>query len=778
MKISLGLVGIDKELTENSEPIQNATNSEVTYSQMNMTATPSFDPAKQRRYIPLIGTQNQSTMYDSYGNPVTVYFQTNTKNKSFIDMKKFLEARVIKDNKFHLILFDNDLANIDPHDVNLPLYMKQKVFIECQRNYYYYIREVVRIQSQGGPYVRYKLDRGNLALSYCFTHSLNIYHEQPRQTGKTVGSYTWFSWVYNFGSRNASMTFLNKKMKDAERNLDDMKKVIEALPPYLRFTQAFAANGQKLKGRNTVSYMRHPINFNKIETIPGAASETQAISLLRGRSITNCWIDESAFFLYLDKTLSNAMPALTRAFKNCHDNGAPHGLCLTSTPGFVSTDWGKYMYDLKSQMTPFSEMWYDLDTDQLTQLINSNEKSIFVHIRMTYQQLGYSEDWFKDRCKEQNYNWVDIRREYLLEWATDAENSPFTKEQLDIVSQLVRQPKRQIYLLNYLFNIYEELAPRVIPIIGADVAAGYNRDSSALSVIDSTTTKLVADFNCNYISTVDFARVIYELVNRYMPNALVCVERNGVGSGVVAKLMKSKIKSNLYYEIKERTIEEKSDGIHISRKKQMTKVYGLDNTKVVREQLMDLLMLRMEDHKDKFVSPIIANELKNLEVKKTGKIDHSVNSHDDAVFSYLLALYPIYYGKNIKENWNITTPTLKTEACEGEEIFQDFEGTETVGIADQIELLHNDMVTEQLKQINDGTKSYNQFIAEQRKENNEAMRQILLNKVGQKAYCSKFNVPAESIQEQNQSFSMLGAINNYYDESTYIDDEMLKDDDM
>ena len=60
------------------------------------------------------------------------------------------------------------------------------------------------------------------------------------------------------------------------------------------------------------------------------------------------------------------MPALTRAFKNCRDNGAPHGLCLTSTPGFLTTECGQYMYDLKNKMTPFSELWYDFTLEQLT----------------------------------------------------------------------------------------------------------------------------------------------------------------------------------------------------------------------------------------------------------------------------------------------------------------------------------------------------------------------------------------------------------------------------
>ena len=90
-----------------------------------------------------------------------------------------------------------------------------------------------------------------------------------------------------------------------------------------------------------------------------ATNRSSAISLLRGRTITNCWLDESAFFKFLEESLQNAMPALSRAFANCKANGAPHGLCLTSTPGFLSTEEGRYMYDLKCNMTPFSELWFD-----------------------------------------------------------------------------------------------------------------------------------------------------------------------------------------------------------------------------------------------------------------------------------------------------------------------------------------------------------------------------------------------------------------------------------
>ena len=728
--------------------------------------------SNQKRYVPLLNflsSKNNNGIeedkrYDGSGY-VTVYYQMNTLNQSFLDMHYYLKAKGIKNNKFHLLLYDNDLAYIDPHDVNLNTYMKQKVFLECQRNFWYYIREVVRVQSQGGPYVRYRLDRGNLALNFCFTLNLNIYQEQPRQTGKTVATEVWYSWVYNFGSRNANMIFLNKKHDDAKRNLSSLKDIIKALPPYLRFDQAFGVDGKKLKASNTVSYIQHKINYNNIRALPMARNRTAAISLLRGQTITNCWIDESAFFQFLEESLQNGMPALTTAFRNCRMNGAPHGLCLTSTPGFLTTEEGQYMYDLKCKMTPFSELWYDFTLQQLTDTLQANEKSIFVYIRTTYQQLGYSEQWLKDRIKEQNQKWTDIRREFLLEWATTAENCPFTQEELRNVQRYVRNPIKQVYISNFLFNIYSEISPRDKTLIGVDVAAGYSKDSSAISVTDSKTTKLVADFNCNYINPVDLATVLYNLVMNYLPNSLITIERNGVGTGTLAKLMKSKIRNNLYYEIKERTIEERPDGIKTWKRKQMTKVYGVDNTGTVREQLMDLLTDRVRDHYDKFISPILYEELKNLEIKKTGRIDHSANSHDDTIFSYLYSIYPLYFGKNIRENWHITIPTLRTAEDEAQEIFQDFDATEAVSIVRDLENMehHDDMVQDQLNTL-DKSKLYTQFLEQQRAENDAAMAQILATKIGREAYSRQFNVPLEQLEGENQGYSMLGAIDNFYSE--------------
>ena len=55
------------------------------------------------------------------------------------------------------------------------------------------------------------------------------------------------------------------------------------------------------------------------------------------------------------------------------------------------------------------------------------------------------------------------------------------------------------------------------------------------------------------------------------------------------------------------------------------------------------------------------NKDKAVKVKKSGKVEHSDKTHDDNVFSYLMALYVWYEGKNLVENFGIRKSTLRTD---------------------------------------------------------------------------------------------------------------------
>ena len=134
------------------------------------------------------------------------------------------------------------------------------------------------------------------------------------------------------------------------------------------------------------------------------------------------------------------------------------------------------------------------------------------------------------------------------------------------------------------------------------------------------------------------------LRNRPRDKSCALSKDKGYGLSVIAKLKETRIKRNLYYEIKDRELEETIENGVRKVKKTKTKVFGIHSTSAVRDNLIELLKERMRLHKDKFISPTIYQELRGLEVKRNGKVEHSDLTHDDQIFSYIMAMYVWYEG--------------------------------------------------------------------------------------------------------------------------------------
>lgn len=707
--------------------------------------------------------------------PITIYYQMTTTNQSFMDMHYFLKHKGIKHNRFFLALYDPDLAGVDPRDPNLNSMMKRKILRECIVNFWYFIREVVRVPDQGGDVgsgKRYKLHRGNLAQNFCFLLNWNIFLELPRQYGKTISAVIWYLWVFNFGTTNSEIMFMNKKHDDSKMNLQRLKDIRNALPSYLKMDAGYGPDGQKKKPRSNVETLEHISNGNKITTKPGAKSKALANTLGRGCTMPLQWYDEYAFIVFNSIIYASATPAYKTASSNAALNGAPYGILITTTPGDMTTDEGMAAYNMKNNATPFNEQYYDFNMNQLIELKNTNTSSSFIYIRFTYQQLGGGAEYFREMTILLEKDWDAIRREILLEWAKGSSNSPFKQQDLDEIGRLVmKEPIQQICVANYYFlNIYKRMELyKYPPIMGVDVSGGYQKDSSAITIIDSKTTDVAAEFNCNYISPNDLAKVIYEIVIKYMPNAIVNVERNGgFGASTLSILIKTKIKRNLYFEIKDRVIEERFDGYKSVKKTKKVKVYGFDETKASRDLLMEIMRDRVDNHKAKIISPLIYDELTTLEVKKNGKIEHSSNAHDDQVFSWLLALYVWYEGKNLMENFGLEKATIKTDEDYDMEFGIDEEYTNIV------EGMNNDttnnMIQDQLEYLStDRTMSFQQWEELERQKDKKAMDELLNTRLGRLAYSEKFNVDLEDIPGTS---SMTELPNDLFD-SFYTDNNVV-----
>ncbi len=684
----------------------------------------------------------------------TIYYHMSTTNKSFLEMHKYLEDSGIQNNKFMLALLDPDLASIDPYDPNLSRQMKTKVLRECLYNPWYFFREIVRIPDSGqASGVKFELSRGNLALLFCLMMNLNSFLELPRQCGKTISSLCWYLYLFNFGTANAEMSFLNKKLDDSKLNLQRLREIRDLLPSYLKMDQAFAPDGSRVKGKNNVETLQHPVNSNKVRTVPSARNKVAAASLMRGRTTPIIYIDEYGFIPYNSIIYTNMVPAFNTASQNAKRNGSPYGMLITTTPGMLTTDEGVEAFTLKESATPFSERWYDLTKEQIYDIVGSNTNSNFVYIKYTYPQLGKSEEWFRNICILMRKDWDGIRREVLLEWSNSTENSPFRAEDLDTIKGLLRQPINTVLLLNkYELKIYEKMNLKYPSLIGVDVSGGYQRDSSAITVVDSFSTRVTAELNSNFISTPELARIIYEIVSKWLPNAVVNIERNGgFGASVIAKLLTTSIRKNLFYTIKDKIIEERVTGSAIHKRTQKTKVYGSDSTKAEREQLMEILRERVEYHKDKIISPTIYEELCGLEIKRNGKIEHSSNTHDDQIFSWLWALYIYYCGGDLMNNWGISRRVLKTDA-DLEEAVMDIQ-EDSRDLVDEIDVLDNDEVNEQIETLNNapGKMLYEEWMQAETARDDAAMNKLLADKAVQKSLADRYHIVVPQASQTTQS---------------------------
>ena len=461
-----------------------------------------------------------------------MYIELETSNRSFVKMRNFLKAKGITNSDFFLALFDRGLAGIDPFSPTLDPFMKARVLQECIRNYWYFIRNVVRIPHSGSANgVQYELNRGNLAMSFLFILNYNQFVELPRQSGKTVGAVCWYLWCFNFGTSNSQIMFMHKAHSGSKDNLKSLKDIRALLPSYLQMDGSIGNEGKKLKIPDTVVELGHPKNNNRIVTFPSARSADAATNLGRGKTMPLEFYDEFGFMPFNQIVYDAATPAFMQAAANAKANHAPHGILITTTPGDLLTDSGQFAYQIRNNATPFNELYYDYNIGQMEDLHNSNENSTFFLVSYSYKQLGKGPDYFANMVKTLNQNWATIRREILLEWSEVATDQVFTDDELNTVKSFLKEPIRTVLFGRagqYQFNIFEEPEDRNNPpIVGVDVSGATMRDSSAITVIDSTTTRTLANFHSNFCPADDLADILYTLTVRYLPNSIINIERNG-----------------------------------------------------------------------------------------------------------------------------------------------------------------------------------------------------------------------------------------------------------
>ena len=580
-------------------------------------------------------------------------YHLETKNISFLQTARDLKLLGIKNNMFFLRLYDDDLRFVDPYSPFLPQETIIKIINECIINPWYFLREIVRIPEQGGPGIPYQLNRANLAATWCFLNGIDHYLVIPRQIGKTQSTLAILNWAFLLGTTNSEFMFIAIKQELANKNLERLKEQRDLLPPYLQFKISIDQEGNIQKPKDNVTVLENNSNGNSIVTKPGALSKEKAENIGRGCTQPVQYYDEVEFTDWIKDIVEAAGPAFNTASANAKRNNAAYCRVFTSTPGDLDSRPCQQALQMIEKTTKWSEKFYDWDIEEVRDYIDSNSDNKIVYIEYQYTQLGKDEAWFRKICGMINNDPAKIKREIFLQRLRGSSDSPFEPEDLEALDELRGKVKEEIFI-NKLFklDLYESLKRDRVYIVGVDVATGSGGDNSAVTIIDPYTLSTVGSFASSLIGVHGLQQFLFVLVRKYIPRAILCIERNHNGEAVMDNLRQTAIRQNIYFDnskdILGSRIDEKVDAHgFLKREAASRRFYGVYTSGKSREIMMNLLFAHMSDFKDKFVSNNVIDDIFTLVKNKRGKIEASPGKHDDSIMSYLIALYVYYHGNNL-----------------------------------------------------------------------------------------------------------------------------------
>lgn len=596
---------------------------------------------------------------DSRGIPF--FYHISTSNLSFIQTARDLKSLGINNNAFFLALYNPDLADVDPFSPNLTKEQVQAIINECIINPWYFIRECVRIPEQGGGTgpgagSKFRLHRGNLAACWCFFRNIDLYLVIPRQCFKTHSMLACLNWAYIFGTSNSVFNFSNKSQKDSDDNLRKMKEQKDVLPIYMQHRYGIeideSGDFKQVKGLDNVRTMTNPVNGNRIDSKPSAATEEKADGIGRGNSAPIQFYDEVEFTKYIGTIIMAAGPAYVRAAENAKKNGAMYGRIFITTPGNIDSQPVKDSMSTREQAAVFTERLYDMTEDDIAAFMKANSRNGIIYIEFNYKQIGMDEEWYQKVCAVSNWDKIKIKREVLLQRIRGTSESPFDPDDLDTINGFRKEPIDEI-MVNKIFTlyVYEKLDKTVPYIMGVDCATGVNNDNTVLMIIDPYTLHPVACMKTPLADAVETAQNIIHVVNRYIPKALVSIESNHLGSAIIAILKRSSIAANLYYDIDKAMVPDVETRLDkhgmVMNDPNNRRFYGVATTATTRPMMMQILLRHVAERKSDFICRELIDDLNNLIQKASGKIEAAQGEHDDVVMAYLIALFVYYHGSKL-----------------------------------------------------------------------------------------------------------------------------------
>lgn len=329
---------------------------------------------------------------------------------------------------------------------------------------------------------------------------------------------------------------------------------------------------------------------------------------------------------------------------------------MRSRLGDLDTSQGQAAQRILDNTQKWTEKCYDWTDEEIQTYIDRKGKNCnrILYIEYQYYQIGLSQEWLKKTAAGIG-DPLTVRREILLQRLHGSSLSPYPQEDIEFISETQHVPIKTLWINDYFqFDVYEELDRRIPYLVGVDCSTGTVGDNNAITILNPYTLRPAAEFECNYIGETLYIQIISELVEKHIPRACVCIERNSIGDAIIDFIINTNnpLASNLYYDKDKNLLEERlkevQDNLSLLQARAKTKTYyGVYTSGQSRESMFAILSRRVSENKEDFVTKNIIRDLSGLVRKASGRIEAGPSAHDDSIMSYLITLYVYYHGDNL-----------------------------------------------------------------------------------------------------------------------------------
>ncbi len=538
--------------------------------------------------------------------------------------------------------------------------------IECRDNVWYFIRELARAPAVAGTNDSlFRANRSNISLFWLFFNHVTNILIQPRQTGKSFGTHALADFLLNIGAQNTLIGLLTKDDNLRSETLDKLRDFEGSLPEFVvQRTKRDISNSSEI-GVESLN--------NSMKAMLSSSSEKIAFKVGRGFTSPVFIIDEPVYIPNIAIALPAALAAGGEARESAKVNNAPYGTILTTTAGKKDDKDGKYVYVLLQNSLPWDEKLFDSKNEEdLYGIIRKNNRGI-VRINSTFnhRQLGYTDEWLKERMETALAEGEDAERDFLNKWTSGNDRSPLTPELLERIRTSEIEPSFvEITNDSYVISWYmdeieiEYKLNNGAYILGVDTSNASGGDAIALVLIDSVTGKNVFTASINETNLINFSMWLVNLLVKYKGITAI-IENRSTGPVIIDYLTKMlpSYGEDPYKRLFNRVINDKAlypdkfkyaiqplgrkdEDMLVRDKKHFgfsTSGSGLTSRSELYGTTLQNAAKRIGD---RVYNAKLINEIMGL-VRRNDRVDHDIGCHDDLVIAWLLAFWLLSSGENL-----------------------------------------------------------------------------------------------------------------------------------